>query len=279
MVEIRTISTGLTLGSDGIWYGLDTQDLSYPPDGNRFCFAIEDNSFWFRHRNNCIISIVKTYPPEDNGAIFDIGGGNGFVSSGLEAAGFDAVLVEPGKVGALNAKTRGLENVICATTDVAKFKPHSLPAVGLFDVIEHLDDDLSFLQSIQGIMKKDGYLYVTVPSYPFLWSEEDVLAGHFRRYSLKSISNVLQAAGFTVVFSSYIFRVIPILVLFLRTLPYKLGLSQGELKAENIFRDHAVNGGTAARIINSLLHSEVKHLKNKRRMRLGGSCLIVARNS
>ncbi len=184
MVDIQSISTGLQLGNDGIWYSSNTEDISYPSDGNDACFAIEENSFWFKHRNNCIASVVKSYPPKSNGTIFDIGGGNGFVSLGLANSGFNVVLVEPGKFGASNTKKRGLSNVICATTDTAKFNPHSLPAVGLFDVMEHIEDDLNFLKSIKELMKKNARLYVTVPSYSFLWSAEDVFAGHFRRYDL-----------------------------------------------------------------------------------------------
>ena len=83
MVDIQSISTGLRLAEDGIWYSSENQDVSYPPDGNEACFAIEDGSFWFKHRNSCIASIVRNFPPENEGTIFDIGGGNGYVSLGL----------------------------------------------------------------------------------------------------------------------------------------------------------------------------------------------------
>ena len=278
MLDIKSISTQLKLGDDGIWFSSDNQNISYPSGGNENCFAIEDNSFWFKHRNDCIISIVRSYPPKDNGTIFDIGGGNGFVSLGLAKAGFDVALVEPGRVGASNAKNRGLKNVICATTNTAKFKQHSLPAVGLFDVIEHIEDDLSFLQSIKGLMKKGGHLYATVPSYSFLWSAEDVLAGHFRRYALEDISKVLKSAGFEVQFSSYVFRFLPIPAFLFRALPYKIGLSKVETKSKNTSRDHAVQGGLTANILSSILQPEIENLNNKRAMRFGGSCLIVARS-
>lgn len=278
MVDIRSISTELKLGDDEIWYSSNNQKTSYPSDGNENSFAVEDSSFWFRHRNSCIVSVVKSYPPEDNGTIFDIGGGNGFVSSGLANAGFDVALVEPGRVGASNAKSRGLKNVICATTNTAKFKKHSLPVVGLFDVIEHIEDDLSFLKSIRSLMKKGGRLYVTVPSYSFLWSEEDVLTGHLRRYALRDISSVLKSAGFEIEFSSYIFRFLPIPIFLLRSLPYKIGISMTERKAKNIPRDHAVKGGIIANILSVTLQQEIENLNNKRSMRFGGSCLLVARN-
>jgi len=278
MVDIQAISTGLQLGDDGIWYSKEIENISYPPGGNDSCFVIEDNSFWFRHRNNCITSVVKSYPPESNGIVFDIGGGNGFVSLGLSNAGFNVVLVEPGIVGATNGKKRGLPHVICATTNTAKFKPHSLPAVGLFDVIEHIEDDLTFLKSVRELMKRNARIYVTVPSYSLLWSAEDVLAGHFRRYTLGILLNVLQLAGFQVEFSSYIFRILPIPVFVLRSLPYKLGLSKSQRTSDVTGRDHAVKGGTMSKILNLILKSEIKNLNKRKAMQFGGSCLIVAKN-
>ena len=135
MADIASLAEGLKLGADGIWHGIDTRDISYPQDGNEVCFGIEDRSFWFKHRNRCLLAVVKAFPPAKGGALFDIGGGNGFVSRALETAGFDVVLVEPGLSGARNGRRRGLQQVICATTDSAGFKPGFLHAAGLFDVL------------------------------------------------------------------------------------------------------------------------------------------------
>ena len=277
MIDIRAISSSLELGEDGIWYSRNEQNISYPSGGNEGCFALEDSSLWFRHRNNCIASVVVSFPPRDSGTIFDIGGGNGFVALGLAQAGFDVALLEPGKEGASNAKKRGLENVICATTDTAGFKPQSLPAVGLFDVIEHIENDLSFLKSVRKLMKKSGRLYATVPSYAFLWSEQDINAGHFRRYALKNICKVLESAGFQLEFSTYIFRFLPAPIFLFRSLPFKLGLSGKERNAENVSREHAANDGSASRILGSILQREVRKLDKGKSMRFGGSCLLVAK--
>lgn len=277
MVDIKSISTGLKLGQEEIWYTADDEAISYPSSGNEACFSVEGESFWFKHRNNCIVSVINSYPPINNETIFDIGGGNGFVSLGLANAGFDVALVEPGITGAYNAKKRGLKNVICATTKTAKFKCHSLSAVGLFDVIEHIEDDLAFLKSVRELIKEGGYLYATVPSYSFLWSEEDVNAGHYRRYALNEISEVLQSAGFKIEFSSYIFRFLPLPVFLLRTLPFKIGLSKAVRKTSNISRDHAVSRGMRRKILDSILKSEIENLDKKKPMAFGGSCLVVAK--
>lgn len=279
MVDIQAISSGLHIGDDGIWYSSDSQSISYPTSGNESCFAVEESSFWFNHRNNCIRSVVQSFPPVDNGAILDIGGGNGFVALELSKAGFDVVLLEPGHVGATNAKKRGISNVICATTDTANIKPTSLSAVSLFDVIEHIEHDTAFLQSIRALMKQDGLLYATVPAFSFLWSQEDVMAGHFRRYTIDSLSQVLRTAGFEVVFSSYIFRLLPLPIVLFRTIPYKLGLSKQQQMPNNMSRDHVVKNSLFVRMLNSMLQSEIAHLDHKRAMNFGGSCLIVARCS
>ena len=83
MVDIASIAPGLELHEDGIWYSPDEQPVSYPDEGHGACIALEDGSFWFRHRNRCIVAAVKAFPPPDGGTIFDIGGGNGFVARGL----------------------------------------------------------------------------------------------------------------------------------------------------------------------------------------------------
>lgn len=67
-----------------------TVALSYPSTGNDVCFSLEDTSFWFRHRNNCILEAVRRLPPQ--GEILDIGGGNGYV---LDER-MPALLLEPG---------------------------------------------------------------------------------------------------------------------------------------------------------------------------------------
>lgn len=277
--DLFCIASGLRLGGDGIWYASDNCNVSYPITGNETSFAVENGSFWFKHRNNCILSIVSSFSPEKNGAIFDIGGGNGFVSLALANAGFDVVLVEPGRMGAFNAKSRGLKHVICATTATAHFKPQSLSAVGLFDVIEHIENDLEFLQSINGLIKDGGCLYATVPAYSILWSQEDISAGHFRRYDLKTLRNLLQSAGFEVEFSTYIFGFLPVPIFLFRTLPFKIGLTKLEKKASNSSRDHAVKGGIIPKILGYILRREIENLDNKQAICFGGSCLIVAKKA
>jgi hypothetical protein len=64
----------LVLNENGIWTALGNEKVSYPEEGNDACFEVEDQSFWFRHRNACIVEMVRNFPPEGRGPIFDVGG-------------------------------------------------------------------------------------------------------------------------------------------------------------------------------------------------------------
>lgn len=276
-MDMSVIAPGLHRAEDGIWYASSEQSISYPGQGNDNCFAVENTSWWFKHRNECIVSVVNSFPPPPGGCIFDIGGGNGFVASGLAHAGYEVALVEPGQAGATNAMARGIKNVVCATTDTAKFEIGSLPAVGLFDVIEHIEDDKSFMKHMLSLLEPGGMLYATVPAYSSLWSDEDVLAGHYRRYSLPQITGLLTEVGFEIVFSSYFFRLLPLPIFLLRALPHKLLPAAHSPATHSAERDHASGGRLASRIVDIALLPELHNLRNRKPMRFGASCLLAAR--
>ena len=247
---IKQFSSSISCSDHGIYIADSIETISYPDEYNDLCFEVEENSFWFRHRNDCIIEMIKNYRSSKDGLIFDVGGGNGFVAKGLLDAGLDVVLVEPGPAGALNAKKRKLPNVICATTHTAKFKPETLPAIGVFDVVEHIEDVIGFLNHLWELLIPGGMLYLTVPAYQLLWSQEDVEGGHFRRYTLNNLEKKIMHCGFDISYSSYIFSYLPIIVFLLRTIPYKLNLLKSPASS-SIKKDHSEPKGIGSKILNT----------------------------
>lgn len=257
--------------NDGIWFSEKNTNVSYPDIGHDECFMIEDNSFWFNHRNNCIITAIKNYPP--NGPIMDIGGGNGYVSLGLNKKDFNTILVEPGIKGILNAKNRGVQNLVCSSLEDMKLEKDIVPAFALFDVLEHIEDDVLFLKQLHELLTEDGLLYLTIPAYQFLWSNEDSGAGHHRRYSLNSIVNKLNKVGFEIKYSTYIFSIVPFPIFLSRTIPSKLSIK----KRKNIKKDHVLKSSNKNSILNLVWHKEIQKIKENKKMSFGGSCLIVAK--
>jgi len=263
---------------DGVFFSRDTEEISYPAEGYDVHFGIEDNSFWFKHRNNCIVSLVRKYAHDR--LIFDIGGGNGFVSQGLRGADIQTCLVEPSIEGCLNAKRRGLTNIICADMKNARFKAGIIPAIGLFDVIEHVENDVEFLNYINKILMPEGYLFIAVPAYNILWSNEDIDLGHFRRYTLRALKKVLGETGFEIVYSTYIFSFLIIPILFFRTLPSRLGITKsgGAVKSSKFKKEHnAGQRGIVGNVLAKFMSLELSQIKKSRAIPFGGSCLVVAR--
>lgn len=205
---------------DGIWRPETVTDVSYPADGNDACFAVEEGSYWFRHRNDVVLAAIRRRPP--SGPVYDVGGGNGFVARAILDAGFGVVLVEPGP-GAVNALRRGVTDVIQATLEDAAFASGSIDAIGVFDVVEHVRDEDRFLSETRRVLAPGGRVYCTVPAGRWLWSGEDVLAGHFRRYTTTSLGASFRRNGFEVEALSPFFCWLPLPVFVLRTLPTLLG--------------------------------------------------------
>ena len=275
-VSVESFSDALGLDTDtGIWRTrvATAGRISYPTEQNAACFDLEDGSFWFTHRNRCIVAAARRFPPD--GFILDVGGGNGFVAQGLVEGGYETVVLEPGPTGALNAREgRGLPTVINATLGEAGIRTGSVPAVGLFDVLEHIEDDRAFVRHLTDIVRPGGLFYLTVPSFNWLWSTADVEAMHYRRYTKESLTGVL--SGFDVLYSTYLFeRLVPLFML-LRVLPYRIGFSRSR-PARSYEREHAVGSKRLADALGRILDHEVAAITAGESLLTGSSLLVVAR--
>ena len=67
-------------------------------------------------------------------------------------------------------------------------------AVLALDVIEHLDDDRAAVGRLGDLARPDGYVVVSVPARPDLFSEFDAIQGHRRRYLPDTLESAFQVA-------------------------------------------------------------------------------------
>ena len=274
LMDVASLSAALTFDAQtGIWSSARSARVAYPEGDHATCFAIEDRSFWFRHRNRCIVAAARRHVP--SGFVLDIGGGNGYVARALIDAGFETVLLEPGPDGAQNARqVRQIPDVICSSLEDAQLRDGTIPAVGMFDVVEHIEDDRRVAVDVHRILQPGGYFYLTVPAFNWLWCEADVEAMHYRRYSPATMQAAL-AAHFDIVYMTALFeRLVPAFFLS-RTLPYAVGLrgrSQRQFQAE-----HQPGGATGTAWLERLLAHEVRRIEAGRSLRWGSTLLVVAR--
>jgi hypothetical protein len=84
--------------------------------------------------------------------------------------------------------------------------------VGLFDVLEHLDDPMSLLRSALTHAAPGALVMATVPALRSLFSAVDEVAGHKRRYQPGELKATFLDAGLVDVSEHGIFRVLGPLV-------------------------------------------------------------------
>lgn len=272
-VDITEVTSNLVQNTEGIWVSRELRDISYPTSGNELCYSVEETSFWFQHRNQVITQLVQQH--SSGKSFFDIGGGNGCVSHALQQSEVDVVLVEPGPVGAVNARTRGIQTVVQSTFEDAGFAAGSMPSAGIFDVLEHIEADEQFLQSLHYYLEPEGCLYITVPAYQFLWANDDDHAGHYRRYTTTSLEARLTAAGFQIIYSSYLFAfLVPPIFLF-RSLPSRMGLRKAP-SLTTTQKEHSQGKGLAAKLVGQCLQWESGRIEKQKKIPFGSSCIAVA---
>ena len=269
-VDLANYTNDLTEGADGVWRGRGQETISYPTAGNAECFEVEDNSFWFAHRNECLQAVLRKFPT--TGPFFDIGGGNGFVAAAIQSkCGLPVVLVEPGADGTQHAQARKIGTIVHATLNEAHFHDHSLPAVGLFDVLEHICEEQDFLREIKRCLAPHGRFYLTVPASFWLWSDADVQAGHFRRYTITSLRRALLRGGFRPLFISRFFSPLPLPLFLCRSLPSLFG--RRRMPSQNYSRQHRAGEQSW---LKAVWRWEINRLALGSGICSGTSCLAVA---
>lgn len=73
----------------------------------------------------------------------------------------------------------------------------------MFNVLEHIADDVAALREVYARLRPGGHLVVWVPAFQLLYSEFDRKIGHHRRYRIRGLRALARTAGFTVVRARY----------------------------------------------------------------------------
>ena len=66
-----------------------------------------------------------------------------------------------------------------------------------FEVLEHIENDLVFMEQINKTLENGGTFCGSVPCYMSKWQAVDELAGHYRRYEADELRLKLEKAGFS----------------------------------------------------------------------------------
>ncbi len=239
--------------ADGVVYlTAKPADVSYPEEGFEVLGLEGGRGFWFDHRARAVIDLLDTARID---AVWDVGAGTGSMSVRLEEHGLSVVAVEPHRLGAKSIAHLGIPS-FCGTLEDLQLPAGALPAIGMFDVLEHLEHPADLLAEVHRVLEDRGVVVVTVPAHPWLWGEEDEVVGHFRRYTRGTLRELFADCGFEALQVQYLFSSLVPLAGILRAAPYRLGRRRSEQRVHARMKRQLALSPRKDALAARLLHAE-----------------------
>jgi SAM-dependent methyltransferase len=168
-------------------------------------YEVEETHWWYVGRRRIIQYLVEKICTTLNNPyprILDVGCGTGANLKMLAAHG-SAEGVDISSQAVDFCRERGLNSVRLGAAEQLPYENGSFDLVTALDVVEHLDDDVAGLQEMRRVLRRDGRVLLFVPAFMFLWGVQDDVSNHRRRYTLPGLLKAVEAAGFSVEWSSY----------------------------------------------------------------------------
>lgn len=188
-------------------------DLSFHPERLERIARMESEHFWFVGRRSLLQRWLRriALPAED--LVLDAGCGTGWTVRWLADQGFHVMGVDllPNGMRDLKARAPSLA-LIQGDARRLPLRAGSVSVVLLLDVLEHLEDHEALGEAWR-VLKPGGWVLLSVPAFPWLWSARDREAGHRRRYTTTMLRNRLREAGFRIVdMRFYMFLLFPMIL-------------------------------------------------------------------
>jgi SAM-dependent methyltransferase len=166
----------------------------------RLTYEMEEDYWWYAARRGIVLDQVKrilaSRSRQGPARILDFGCGTGANLAAMAAHGqVHGLDASPHAVSF--CRKRGLERV-----DLLEGPPPEEPPFGgefdlitMLDVLEHIPDQVETLKKLGSWLVPGGVLLLTVPAYESLWSGEDYVSNHLRRYTAPGLKKVMNQAG------------------------------------------------------------------------------------
>jgi SAM-dependent methyltransferase len=161
---------------------------------------VEDRHWWFEGRRMILRRLLETQGAR--GPVLEVGCGNGANLEMLREFG-QITAVEPDDADRARAAARQIGVVLPGSLPDGLGIDTSFGTVLALDVIEHVEDDLASVMAMRDQLAPGGHLVLTVPAYPWLWSEHDRVNGHYRRYTRRTLATLLGRADLQIDRLSY----------------------------------------------------------------------------
>ncbi|WP_247557844.1 methyltransferase domain-containing protein [Bradyrhizobium sp. 138] len=157
------------------------------------------------YSRDCGIKALEGRIPAD-ASILELGSSSGFMLNDIRKSFPRSTITGSDFLPDVVERLRSISSERIATIDITS---NDLPdcshdAVVALNVFEHIDDDEEAAREVFRILKSGGIFYMEVPGGPTLYDAYDASLMHFRRYTRRSVRNLLLGAGFRLIEQSAI---------------------------------------------------------------------------
>lgn len=229
---------------------------------------VEDKHWWFAGRRMIIKHVLSLLDLPQRPRILDAGCGTGRNLSLLSEFG-EVVGLEFDENALEMARSRQVCQVYKGSLpEEIPFLTEAFDLILLLDVLEHIDNDLSCLVILKSLLSANGYLVLTVPAFPFLWSKHDEEHHHKRRYQFSALKYIIQKSGLRIKHITYYNT-----LLFPLAAPVRL--TRRIFPSKETGSDLSLPGALFNKILKVIFSSE-RHFVGRAHMPFGLSLLSVA---
>ncbi len=147
-------------------------------------------------RRERILTLTASLPP---GNLLEIGCGAGALLHDFARRGFrcSALELSPAAIELARYINRFNSKVVIERHPKDDWEA-KFDYLFAFEVLEHIEDDLSALRQWARWLKPGGTLVISVPAHPERWTASDIWAGHYRRYQRQPLLELFQQNGLPV---------------------------------------------------------------------------------
>jgi SAM-dependent methyltransferase len=172
--------------------------LTMNPDAYLEMASTEAQHWWFSGRRSIISNVIASLQLAPDAKILEIGSGTGGNLEMLSTFGTVCALeMDPKARSIALEKSGGRFNIhLGSCPDDIPFADDKFDLICLFDVLEHIHEDVETLFAIKRLLKEDGKIIITVPAYQWLWGAHDVHLHHMRRYTRSKLRKKVLSAGY-----------------------------------------------------------------------------------
>ncbi len=149
--------------------------------------------WWWQAREAMLLDVIRSLAFRPPIEILDVGCGNGL---------FFAELGKFGNVRGIEVDTSLIDDdsphraqIFTEPLGHSGYRGLRFDLITALDVVEHIADDRQAIDEMYAMLRPGGKLVITVPASMKLWDLHDEINGHYRRYSRRTLRNLVSGKG------------------------------------------------------------------------------------